>query len=291
MRTFFFILWVVLTMSCSGYTRPESIESTPEAIYAHDDFSESFKLLAKQLGDIDSGKNGQILEVAQLFLDSVYVSKTLEIGCDSAPVINIRQLDCLTFIENAVALEKSHGNPDSFIHWISEIRYINGQPSGYTSRLHYFSEWILDNVKKGWVEDVTCSLGGETIQFNNDFMSKHPQYYPQLQQDSSLIQEIKTIESEVSKAQFCYIPKQRLIQIESNIMDGDILGLTTNIKGLDFAHNGFAVRKNNRVYMLHASSDFKRVMITMQPLSEYLKDMQHMTGIVVLRLTSVEYIH
>ncbi len=67
-------------------------------------------------------------------------------------------------------------------------------------------------------------------------------------------------------------------------MEGDILGITTNIDGLDYAHNGLAIHQNGRIYMLHASSDFKKVMITQEPLSDYLMQMKHMTGISVLRL-------
>lgn len=286
MRIISFICCAVFALSCSVSAKKDTANHVPNAMYAHNDFMSSFQVLAEQLPDINTVEGSAIIDVAKLFLDTIYVGKTLEIGNDSAPVINVRELDCLTFIENAVALEKSQGNSDSFIQWITDIRYTNGQPKGYTSRLHYFSQWILDNVKMGWVEDVTCGIGGDTICFTTNFMSTHPQYYPQLQQNPSLIQEIKAIETAVSTSQFCYIPKGKLLPLEHKILDGDILGLTTNVKGLDFAHNGFAIHKNNRLYMLHASSDFKQVMVTEQPLYNYLMSMKHMTGIVVLRLTA-----
>lgn len=285
MRILSFFIILFLLPPCLDSANKKSNKSNQEAIFTHDDFAYSYQLLAQQLSNLDSTQKDDLLNVAQLFLDSVYVGKTLEIGNDSSPVINIRELDCLTFIENTVALEKSQGNQDSFIHWISNIRYLDGKPLGYASRLHYFSEWILDNTEKGWVEDVTCEIGGDTLRFNLDFMSTHPEYYPQLKQNPSTIKKIQSIEKRINNTFFCYIPKGKLKQFEYQIKDGDILGITTNVEGLDFAHNGFAVHQNNRLYMLHASSDFKRVMLTQQSLADYLSVMQHMTGIVVLRLT------
>lgn len=286
MRIVSSLLLLVLSLACTGSGKEPQKDQVPKAVYSHEGFTASFQKLVQYMPALKSDNELGIIEVAKLFLDTVYVGKTLEIGNDSVPVINVRELDCLTYIENTVALKKSKGDEEAFIKWISNIRYGNGKPAGYTSRLHYFSEWIMDNVKKGWIEDVTCTIGGDSIRFNTHFMSSNPQYYPQLKKDATLVDTIRSIEKGIQSSQFCYIPKDKIPLFENKIKDGDILGLTTNVEGLDFAHNGFAVHRNNRLYMLHASSDFKRVMFTEKPLAEYLKTMNHMTGIVVLRLTS-----
>lgn len=275
------IFWGLQGCNAHSYKTNEKEETS--ALVVHNDFNAEFRLLADSLRKITS-QGSSVLEAAKLFMNTPYVGKTLEVGNDSMPVINLDGLDCLTFVENAVALDKSQGNQDSFIHWISELRYKNGQPKGYASRLHYFSAWMLDNIQKGIVKDVTCDLGGVPIYFHTNFMSTHPQYYPQLKNDSTLIPEIENMETAIQQTSFCYVPKAKVNTIENAIKDGDIFGIVTNIKGLDFAHNGFAIHQNGRLYMLHASSDFKEVMITEEPLFDYLQKMKHMTGIVVLRL-------
>ena len=63
-----------------------------------------------------------------------------------------------------------------------------------------------------------------------------------------------------------------------------IVGFTTDIKGLDFVHTGFVVRKNNKAYLLHASSDEGQVTISKLPIAEYILKNKFQTGIVVLEI-------
>ena len=42
---------------------------------------------------------------------------------------------------------------------IERMRYRGGTRAGYTSRLHYFSEWIADGEKRGLVRDLGAELG------------------------------------------------------------------------------------------------------------------------------------
>lgn len=283
MRIFPFILLFLFIIQACDAKKDKQNKAEIEAIFIGADFEEDFEKIAHDFKAKDSSQHN-LLATAKLFLDTAYVGKTLEVGNDSLPVLNLRQLDCLTYVENTMALEMSQGDRDSFISTIAEIRYKNGIPRGYASRLHYFSAWILDNEQKGLIEDVTCQIGGEPIQFHTNFMSENPQYYPQLVQDSTLIDKIKKMENAIHTTKFCYLPKSRMSEFEDSIRDGDIFGITTNIQGLDFAHNGMAIHKSGRLYMIHASSDYKKVMITHEPLADYLMKMKHMTGLVVLRL-------
>ncbi len=198
MRYFLFSFSLLFLIGCQSSAQKQDL---PKAFYAHENFDTVFHALNKKV------KDSTILSYAQLLRDSAYVGKTLELGNDFAPVVNIHQFDCLTFVENGIALTKSQGDKAAFIHWIEEIRYRDGEAQGYTTRLHYFSDWIRNNVEKGIVKDITCEIGGEPIQFQVNFMSKHPQYYPQLKADSTLIAKMAVIESSINQTTFCYIPK------------------------------------------------------------------------------------
>ena len=43
---------------------------------------------------------------------------------------------------------------------ITRIRYRGGRLAGYPSRLHYFTDWLLDNERRGLIEIITADLGG-----------------------------------------------------------------------------------------------------------------------------------
>ena len=221
------------------------------------------------------------------FKGTPYVAKTLDLNTEESLVINLRELDCTTFVENclAIALSLKNGQPtfEQFITQLEMIRYRNGRLDGYTSRLHYFSEWITDNEAKGVVTDVTSKLGGIKHPVLLDFMSSHPNYYPQLKEDPSQIIRLKQIEKKVSAHQFYFIPKDKIADQEPKMTDGDIIALTTKIPGLDVSHLGLICKKGSVVFLLNASSADGQVELTRVPLVEYLTSLKNVTGIFVVR--------
>ena len=74
-----------------------------------------------------------------------YVAKTLEINKEELLIVNLRQLDCLTLVENALALslcmKNNQADFKNFCRFLRLIRYRQGRIS-YIDRLHYFTDWI-----------------------------------------------------------------------------------------------------------------------------------------------------
>jgi len=116
-------------------------------------------------------------------------------------------------------------------------------------------------------------------------MSTHPQYYKQLKNDSSLTGKISVIEQRISTSDsLYYIPKEKVVEIEKNLKEGMIIGITTNIPGLDISHSGIAIKVNDRIHLLHASSDAGKILISPMPLYDYLMSNKKQTGIIVAEL-------
>lgn len=228
-----------------------------------------------------------IVKAAENFLNEPYVGGTLEVNDEEELVINFDKFDCVTFQETvaALALDKKSATPsyENFRAKLQNLRYRGGVISGYTSRLHYSSDWIYDNVKRHNVRDLTSELGGEELTKKIDFMSSHPQYYSKLS-DSLSLKEIKDIEDRINENHVCYIPKNKIKEISARIPDGSLIFITTDKEGLDFAHVGISVREGGVLKMYHASSDAKKVVKTPSALSDYLLGMKHFTGIAVLEV-------
>ncbi|UCH66653.1 MAG: DUF1460 domain-containing protein, partial [Ignavibacterium sp.] len=154
----------------------------------------------------------------------------------------------------------------------------------YPSRLHYFTDWIYDNEKKGIVEDVTKQLGGEKMEINLSFMSDHPEYYKQLKENHYFVELIKRQEKEINQRQHYYIPKEKIEEIENNIEDGDLLAFTSTVEGLDVNHVGLAVRMDDgRIHVLHAPNVGSKVHISDKPLSDYVMGIKKDSGIIIAR--------
>ncbi|MEM9362727.1 MAG: N-acetylmuramoyl-L-alanine amidase-like domain-containing protein [Bacteroidota bacterium] len=228
-----------------------------------------------------------IIPLAKTFLGTPYVEKTLEIGSTERLVINLRGLDCTTFVENVMAfglqLKKGDDSFRGFTKNLETVRYRNGKLNGYPSRLHYFTDWIRTNQNKGLVRDITSELGGDIVQKPIDFMGTHRNLYPFLADDSNFTKILK-VESELKGKDLCVLPQNRIETQEAYIKNGDIIALATSIKGLDVTHTGFAIRVEGRIHLLHASSS-GNVTITKEPLVDYLKKIKSNTGIIVARPT------
>lgn len=234
----------------------------------------------------------QTLEIAKLFLGKPYQAATLDQTPDRERLtVNFQGFDCTTFLENVVAFsilkQMQRSDFQDFTNTLALLRYRNGKPEGYPSRLHYFSDWIAENQTKGILTDLTQKLGGEPYDKPLHFMSKHRKNYPALRNDVFYAQ-IKTQEKKLNQQKRYFIPKEKLGEVESKIRNGDLLAITTTIKGLDVLHVGFASREGGELHLLHASSQHKKIVVSKQTLSAYLLAQPKRSGIMVARLLKAE---
>ena len=232
---------------------------------------------------------------AQNLLGVPYVANTLDGTDEERLVVHLDKVDCTTLVETVLALSLAdkYGKSDfeSYKKALLCIRYRNGKQAGYVSRLHYFSDWIKDNEQKGIVHERTGELGLAVSQILNlDFMSTHSDNYHRLKNNPSMISQMIEIERKWKNVPVSYIPKTSLnvSSEELDIKNGDIIAITTNIKGLDVVHTGFACWVDGKLHLLHASSVMKKVILDSQTLFEYSKNKNAHTGVRVISFSSLK---
>jgi hypothetical protein len=232
--------------------------------------------------------NELVIKAALYLLNTPYVSATLEGNEEEKLVLNLRELDCMTLVENCLALSRSaqYSPPsyDYFSRELRKIRYRKGVIQGYPSRLHYASDWIYDNIEKGELEDITYALGGKKFKPQVGYMSTHPDLYPALKNNPQDVEAIIEIENQINRRNsYYYIPRDEIREKTSLIKSGDIIGFTTGLPGLDISHWGIAYWNKEQLTFIHASSKFKKVIINPESVSDYCLQNKNNTGIVVLR--------
>jgi Protein of unknown function (DUF1460) len=202
-------------------------------------------------------------------------------------VVNLKTFDCVTFIENMIALTQTRRsvipNFDIFKKNLTHVRYRNGAID-YAARLHYFSDWLFENEKRGILKNITKDIGGEVYPKTVFFMSQKKDTLYGNMSDPATFTAMQSVEKDISKREKFFIPKDHIPDVESKIKNGDIIAVTNRLDGMDIAHTGFAIWKNGRVYMLHASSQFRKVTMTDVPLADYVMKNKAQTGIMVGRL-------
>lgn len=234
-----------------------------------------------------------MLFFARKLLGIPYVGHTLEVNAEEQLVVNLRQLDCTTYVETVCALTlcAKHGQTAfaDYCHWLGQLRYRGGQLTDYTSRLHYFTDWIEDNTRMGFVKETQQ----KTAPFNAvqtvkvGFMTEHPQYYDMLKDNQQFQSVIAQQEKALNGRQYRYIVKTDISKtpaMRQAVADGDIIAILTNKKGLDTSHVGIAVWHADGLHLLNASQIHKKTVEEPMTLRQYMGKHPTQTGIRVVKL-------
>lgn len=231
---------------------------------------------------------------ARQFLGVPYVAHTLEVNDKEQLVVNTRELDCTTLVETVTALtlcaRQGKKTWNDYLTTLRTLRYRQGKLDGYTSRLHYFSDWIRDKQAMKIVKEIQSPNPPFTAvqRVNVNYMSTHPTAYKALKAQPELVPVIRKQEQQLTGLKARYIPKSALRRntkaLRQAVHDGDIIAITCNKKGLDIAHLGFAVWKKDGLHLLNASMIHKKVVEESMTFYQYLQKHPSHTGIRVLRI-------
>ena len=228
-----------------------------------------------------------LLSVATFFLGTPFASQTLEQANGERLVINLRQLDCFTFLENTVVLARliraGQTTWPAFQAALQASRYRQGRIDGYAARLHYFSDWLYANQSQGFLQDITFALGGIPRRKELNFMTAHRDQYPALVPPDTY-RRMLGVEKICSARSYHHIPTADLPVCSHKIHNGDLIAITTAIAGLDVVHVGLAVHLKRGLHLLHASQRAGRVIISAETIYRYLRQRKSRLGIMVARV-------
>jgi len=235
----------------------------------------------KDSADIPCGRLAVL--IAKQFLGTPYVAGSIEREPEDLTVF-LDRTDCMLFVEMiysfALAVKGLKIVPQGGIireepsfpllcSNIRAMRYRGGKVQGYSSRIHYTSEWILQNHSYGTMTEITPELGVVRPQ-EFSFMSTHTDSYSQLKDNPSEVHKIREVEVWLQMlAPYWYVPQSNIQTVSENICDGDILFFVSKTKGLDIVHAGIAVRQNGEMHFIHASSRAGKVIIESKTLADY----------------------
>lgn len=241
---------------------------------------------------MDTGQN-DVLFYARQFLGVPYVGGTLEVGNKESLIVNLRQMDCATYVETvlALALTKRQGSHDfaDYCQNLMGLRYRDGINTGYLSRLHYFTWWMHDNIARGTIAHVPLPEKLTTpLHVNNYYMSRNADKYPHLKGNQVRIDSLRQMELAQNGEDGRYLPaaQTRLSRQKlPSIADGDLIAIVTRKKGLDYSHLGFAVwGSDGYLHLLNASQLHRKVVEERKTLFKYLGEHPTSIGIRLWRL-------
>lgn len=199
----------------------------------------------------------RLVGVSERFLHTPYVVSPLGEGqgVDPDPMFRLDAVDCLTFVEEVLALSMAR-REDEVAPLLEHIRY--GSTPVYEDRNHLMeAQWLPNNVRKGFVVDVTRRYGGE------DAVATHKVISAATWQSKSS-QELKLPRERQMQGRYALtvLPMERIMAHARQIPSGTILVVVRDdlpLKVTRVTHVGFVMQKGSRTYLRHASRSYMRV--------------------------------
>ncbi|MDR1272922.1 MAG: DUF1460 domain-containing protein [Odoribacteraceae bacterium] len=225
----------------------------------------------------------RVVAIGRFFLRVPYLSGTLDDGGPERLIVNLNEMDCVTFVDNVLALALLDAHDDEsatrFLHNLRRLRYRDGKIDGYSSRLHYSTDWLFEMQRQGILRVVEWE-GAALLPVNEvHYLSRH------LREDTALIAGMAAVERAINARETRYLPKGEVKTRTGQLRAGDIVLIATTRDSLDTSHLGIAVEVDGNIHLLHASSDAREVVISPVPLRNYLQPVRRHAGIIVARPT------
>ncbi len=203
--------------------------------------------------------------------------------------VNLDAFECVTFIESAMAVARCAWGKDAtercFRTELEASRYRDGEMGDYSSRLHYFVDWIADNESRGRLDNLTAAIGGTNTQ--KDFFHISRRVLPKAALPEAfrlaLTTEVVATEAALSEKLHPVLERDAAPSALRGLTDGDIVAIVRERSGLLVHHAGFIYWAEGRPRLLHASSFHQRVVITVEDVAEYLLRRPERRGAIVAR--------
>jgi hypothetical protein len=212
-------------------------------------------------------------------------------GCPQAhTLVNLRQMDCMTFVENFWALAFTRhliaGMKEKpvdeeifaiYVQNLNAIRYYEGKNQRNEDRIQYLTSGFIQLEKAG-VLSMVGKEEGSPMSKKINYVSGNRAKFGGFT-DWAFIQ---NKENEMSQYSYITFDKNQIQDYAQIAQNGDLVGLVTTVPGLDVSHCGVITLREGKVFMTHASSVRKQLVLA-QDITEYLAKRTTISGIVVFR--------
>jgi hypothetical protein len=228
-----------------------------------------------------------LLQTTQQHIKKPYLVNSLETNQTESLIVREDGFDCVTFVEYTAGtcLQKTTLSQFEFETILTKLRYRNGKIDGYGSRIHYFSEWLIQAEKMGIGKNISKELGGRSRNKEINFMSLNQNFYPSLT-EKKVLDTVMNVEKMLSATSIQYIPSHKILDMMYELKTGDLIAFTSRKKGLDIHHTGWIVLIKDQPHILHASQSEKRVEISGKNIFNFVNSSLQTDGIIVFRFNS-----
>ena len=200
-------------------------------------------------------------------------------------MINMHGFDRMGFTNTVLALAKASmqnlPRVKEFERFYEELSRRKGQDDGFTSQLFYGAEWIVDNIYRGNLKEMTEYIGGGGFKTKTlDYLTRHKGEFPALA-DPAVYDKVRMNEMGYRSHRIPHLKKQSIgnKSIHELMLDGDIIMMLTPEIDYDVYDIGIVEMRDGEPYLIHVDHDKGVVTEDPYPLSRLFKlEGQHFYG-------------
>lgn len=198
---------------------------------------------------------------------------------DIAGTIMIR-LDTLSrreFINMAIAAAKtaqlSRPTLAEFESNLENVSRKKGKDEGFASQFMYGADWIVDNVYRGNLKEMTEYLDGGSYRTKTlDFVTRHPELYPAMA-DSVTAEKVRIAEFGYRSHRLPHLKKQSIGNktVKELLQNGDIILMSPMETDFDIYDIGIVSIEKGEPTLIHIPKDKEAVALDPYPLPRLFK--------------------
>ena len=225
----------------------------------------------------DGDTYGQKIVAAAKALQGVPFAPAADNDSIGTIVIRLDSLNQREFVNIALAAAKtaelSIPTVREFEKNLENISRRKGIDDGFSSQFLYGADWIVDNVYRGNLKEMTEYLDGGSYRTKTlDYVSRHPELFPALA-DSTTAEKIKVVEFGYRSHRIPHLKKQSVgnKNVKELLKDGDIIILSALDSDFDIYDIGIVSMEKGEPTLIHVSRETNAVRLDPYPLSRLFK--------------------
>ncbi len=243
------LLWLTVAATAPASVRPASAERLATESWASMDGRARAALLLRHA---HAPLTERVLQSSARFLGTPYVHSPLGEGegWDPDPLIRFDAVDCLTFVEESLALAGSRGSEERLATELAALRY--GLSARYPDRNHLMeAQWLPHNLARGFLRDVTDRYGKQDAVWAKKVITAES-----WRSTSSAALRLPPERQLVGEFPLRLLPLEKVMARAKDIPSGTVMVIVREDKPSKVTrvtHLGFVVQKGARTYLRHAA--------------------------------------
>lgn len=283
LRKYLHVVAAPLILAAVAFSTSTPAKALSPKIHCSQDTVKVMKIVREIAGK--GGTYGERIILAAKALDGTPFATPEESDTIGMIEVNLHGFDRMGFANTVMALAQAsiHSLPrvEEFASAYESLSRRKGTDQGFASQLVYGSDWVVDNVYRGNMKEMTEYLGGGGFKTKTlDYMTRHRDQYPAMK-NQDVFDKVRMNEMGYRSHRIPHLKKQsggnkELINL---LEDGDIIMILTPEIDFDYYDIGFVEMVDGEPCLHHISHDSGKVEADPYPLSRRLKlDSQFIYG-------------